>query len=61
MLRVCGLCVAVANATREAKEAADWVTKRRGPDGVIEVIRLLLNGFGPEKKRRYWRQVSSLR
>jgi len=37
-----GLCVAVANAVPEMKAKADWVTRRRGPDGVIEVIRRLL-------------------
>jgi len=61
MLRACGLGVAVANATREAKEAADWVTKRRGPDGVIEVIRRLLIGLEPKKKGRERRLVASPR
>ena len=60
LLRACGLGVAVANATREAKSAADWVTRRRGPEGIIEVIRGLLKELGAKKKGGNSRLISIL-
>jgi hydroxymethylpyrimidine pyrophosphatase-like HAD family hydrolase len=52
LIRSCGLGVAVANAAPEVKRRADWVTKGRGPDGVIELIRRLLAGDPPRARRR---------
>jgi hydroxymethylpyrimidine pyrophosphatase-like HAD family hydrolase len=46
-----GLCVAVADAVPEMKARADWVTRRRGPDGVIEVIRRLLKTRAAKRRR----------
>jgi hydroxymethylpyrimidine pyrophosphatase-like HAD family hydrolase len=60
MLRACGLGVAVANATHQAKSAADWVTRRRGPDGVMEVIRRLLDERDAAKKGLDSRLISIL-
>jgi phosphoglycolate phosphatase len=41
MLRGCGKGIAVANATKAAKEAADYITQRPHADGVIEGLEWL--------------------
>jgi hydroxymethylpyrimidine pyrophosphatase-like HAD family hydrolase len=51
LIRACAVRVAVANAAPELKETADWVTMGRGPDGVIELIRRLLAGHPPRRRR----------
>jgi 3-deoxy-D-manno-octulosonate 8-phosphate phosphatase (KDO 8-P phosphatase) len=49
LLRNCGFPVAVANAVREVKQEAAYVTRRTGGDGAVrEVIELLLRAKG------YW-------
>jgi 3-deoxy-D-manno-octulosonate 8-phosphate phosphatase (KDO 8-P phosphatase) len=47
LLRNCGFPVAVANAVREVKEAAAYVTTRTGGDGAVrEVVEMLLRAKG---------------
>jgi len=47
LLRNCGFPVAVANAVREVKEQAAYVTTRTGGDGAVrEVVELLLRARG---------------
>ena len=51
-----GFPVAVANAVREVRDAATWVTSRKGGDGAArEVIELILKakGIWPEVMQRY--------
>jgi hydroxymethylpyrimidine pyrophosphatase-like HAD family hydrolase len=52
LTRECGLRVAVVNALPRLKRRADWVVAKRGPDGVIELIRRLLAGRAPTRRRR---------
>ena len=42
-----GLAVAVPNALKEVKEAADYITKKHGGEGAVrEVVELILKGQG---------------
>lgn len=52
LVRGCGLGVAVANAVPKVKRVADWVTKGRGPDGIVELIRRLLVHDVPRVRHR---------
>jgi hypothetical protein len=51
LIRGCGLRVAVVNALPRLKRRVDWVVAKRGPDGVIELIRRLLAGRPPKSRR----------
>ncbi|MGE3181067.1 MAG: KdsC family phosphatase [Phycisphaerae bacterium] len=45
MLQRCGLAIAPANAVREVRDAAHWVTTRSGGDGAVrEAIERILQG-----------------
>lgn len=47
IMRRCGVSVAVANAVSEVKQAADYVTIRRGGRGAVrEVVELILQAQG---------------
>jgi len=47
VIRYVGFCAAVANATDEVKQHADYVTSRRGGDGAVrEVIEYILKNTG---------------
>ena len=51
VLKRVGFAVAVANASGEVKQNADYVTKKRGGAGAVrEVIEMILKGQGKWKK-----------
>jgi len=51
VLKRAGFSVCVANGTEEAKEAAHYVTERKGGDGAVrEVVDLLLKGTGKKEE-----------
>ncbi len=55
-LQYVGFAAAVANAVDEVRDAADYVTKRRGGDGAVrEVIEYILKNTGkwPELVKKY--------
>ncbi len=47
----CGCLVAVANAVAKLKEKADWVTRGKHGEGVLEVIRLLAASGSPSSSQ----------
>jgi len=56
VLKKAGFAVCVANAAKETKQVADYVTKKRGGEGAVrEVIELILKTQGKweEVLRRY--------
>ncbi len=51
VMKRCGLAIAVANARREVKQAAHWITPHRGGEGAVrDAVEFILRAQGKWKK-----------